>query len=69
METQYLSFLLRIWLVKGDPPEFRFQLENTKSSQQTSFASLDALTDYLKQEMTTMTPARKVPWQPKNPQK
>ena len=51
MTTQYMSYLLRIWLIKKDPPEFRIQIENSMTEAQHSFSSIETLMDFLKKEV------------------
>ena len=51
MTTQYMSYLLRIWLIKQDPPEFRIQIENSMTEDQHSFSSIETLMDFLEKEV------------------
>lgn len=50
MASQYMSYLLRIWLIKKDPPEFRIQIENSMTEVQNGFSSFESLMDFLKEE-------------------
>jgi hypothetical protein len=51
MTSQYSSYLLRIWLVKDDPPEFRIQLENSMTKTQVGFSSFEMLSNFLSQQI------------------
>lgn len=49
-ETQYLSFLLRLWLADGDGgPVRRVALESPLTGERKGFANLDELCSYLRQ--------------------
>ena len=49
-ETQYLSFLLRLWLADGDGgPVRRVALESPLTGERKGFANLDELCSYLQQ--------------------
>jgi hypothetical protein len=45
--SQYRSYLLRIWKVRNDHTTWRASLERVGSSERHSFASLQALYEYL----------------------
>jgi len=51
MTSQYSSYLLRIWLVSEDPPEFRIQLENSMTKIQVGFSSFEMLSSFLSQQI------------------
>jgi hypothetical protein len=47
----YLSYLLRLWRENDqDRPQWRASLESTQDSERQSFASLDDLLTFLRQE-------------------
>jgi hypothetical protein len=60
MQTHYLSFLLRIWRTDGDPPSFRFQLEDSATAAQVNFTTLESLTTHVKQEIHTMHAPKRI---------
>jgi hypothetical protein len=59
-EPNYLSYLLRLWRVNGEAePQnmgkavWRASLESTRTRQRRGFANLDALFDFLQQQIGT----------------
>jgi hypothetical protein len=48
----YRSYLLRLWQVgNGDAPEWRIVLEDVRTRERHSFASVDQLADFLLVQM------------------
>ena len=48
-EPDYLSYLLRLWCVRGDKGRvWRASLQSTQTRQQVGFARLEALFEYLR---------------------
>ena len=62
----YLSYLLRLWLMEdGDQPQWRAALEDPRTGQLISFASLEELFVFLR-EQTTCQSLRTAPELPKD---
>jgi len=52
----YLSYLLRLWRENDqDRPQWRASLESTQDSERQSFASLDDLLTFLRQETSNQS--------------
>lgn len=50
-EEPYLSYLLRMWVVKNQEGKlWRFSVENVQTGERTGFDSLESLCDFLCQE-------------------
>jgi hypothetical protein len=51
-ERRYLSYLLRLWQIKsGGELVWRMSLENPHTHQRQGFASLEALFDFLREQI------------------
>jgi hypothetical protein len=51
MDRRYISYLLRLWMVKeNDTFVWRASLETTHSGERYGFASLDAMLAFLKEQ-------------------
>jgi hypothetical protein len=46
-QRPYLSYLLRLWMVEGDGPEWRASLENPTTAERHGFATLEQLLAFL----------------------
>jgi len=49
-QSDYLSYLLRLWKVGEDGPVWRASLESSHSGERTGFAQLDDLFDFLRNQ-------------------
>jgi hypothetical protein len=57
-QSQYLSYLLRLWQEGGgDPPLWRASLESPQSEEPQRFAGLDELFAYLRERTDMVPPA------------
>jgi hypothetical protein len=56
---RYMSYLLRLWqTTSGNKIVWRASLENSQTGERQGFANLDALLNYLRQQMDTETGPR-----------
>jgi hypothetical protein len=46
-QRPYLSYLLRLWMVEGNGPEWRASLENPTTAERHGFSSLEKLVGFL----------------------
>lgn len=54
-QTDYLSYLLRLWRDSDDTALWRASLQSPHASERIHFASLEDLLDYLRRQTTTST--------------
>lgn len=54
---RYLAYLLRLWLVDGEPPVWRASLEDARTGERRGFPDLESAVEFLQEQMTVVPPA------------